>query len=442
LLAEEFGQEALDRDIGRLSEVAASPSLSVDPRQRAPAFAPDRAAEDASHAAARKTRSLCAATAEVASSGGSTRDQQPAPIFLKKEFGQEVLDRDVGSLLAVFRAGQDCHAFLATLPTFASVSSLAGFVTELNTAIHMLCMDRVNSAAALQVRPCFANTMVYPLLVLLNATSISQGIPLIFFVGVVHTFINSVLNKTAFVRMGKWKSRSRHWWVGTANVGKGKSPGMKTFVNVMIEVLSRNASKAAGFAGDRFQFQQSGTTANALDKLRASQAYLTIYCPDATRVLCPAVATGGTTGPYKYVDLDVFLDAAHGDEVSLTTQRLRNKVAKQKVSNPQAPVMPQQGIHMDPTNVHIMLLQQEVIFANWWCQMIPKKNNWHRTALRVLFRGRLGPGTHGPPCFHGRSHGPHHQDLVRIRRAARGAGYGTDRGAALRLHGSAERHRR
>jgi hypothetical protein len=263
--------------------------------------------------------------------------------------------------------------FLATLPTFASVSSLAGLVTELNTAIHMLCMGRVNSAAALQVRPCFANTMVYPLLVLLNAISISQGIPLIFFVGVVHTFINSVLNKTAFVRMGRWKSRSRHWWVGTANVGKGKSPGMKTFVNVMIEVLSRNASKAVGFAGDRFQFQHSGITASALDKLRASQAYLTIYCPDATRVLCPAVATGGTTGPYKYVDLGVFLDAAHGDEVSLTTQRFRNKVAKQKVSNPQAPVMPQQGIHMDPTNVHIMLLQQEVIFANWWCQMIPKK---------------------------------------------------------------------
>ena len=84
LLAEDFGQEVLDRDIDKLSEVAAPPSLSVDPRQRAPAPEPDRTAADASHAAAWKARSLCAATAEMASSGGSKRDQQTAPTFSKR----------------------------------------------------------------------------------------------------------------------------------------------------------------------------------------------------------------------------------------------------------------------------------------------------------------------------------------------------------------------
>ena len=28
---------------------------------------------------------------------------------------------------------------------------------------------------------------------------------------------------------------------------------------------------------------------------------------------------------------------------------------------------------MDPTNVHFIFLQQEVVFANFWCQMTPRK---------------------------------------------------------------------
>jgi hypothetical protein len=194
--------------------------------------------------------------------------------------------------------------------------------------------------------------MVCPILVLLQATALSQGIPVVFFVDVFHAIVKSLYNKYFHGRMARWKSKSRHWWVGAANVGEGKSPGMKRFVDLMVEVLAANRPHAVGHAADRFHYQQSGTTASAIDKLRTCDAYLCVCCPDATRCICPAAATGGVTDPYTYIDIEWFLGAAHGDEFSHSTQRLRDKMAKEVLRHPSAPVSSAPQSHMDPTNVH------------------------------------------------------------------------------------------
>ena len=139
------------------------------------------------------------------------------------EFGQERLAADVQTVLQLYQDNLDVRAYLLTLPLFAPTQSLASLATEFDHAVHVLCRDRVNSTAALQIRPCLVHTMTYPLLVLLEATAVSQGIPTVFFVDGLHAVINSVLHKELCVEMGRWKPKSRHWWVGTANVGEGKS---------------------------------------------------------------------------------------------------------------------------------------------------------------------------------------------------------------------------
>ena len=148
-------------------------------------------------------------------------------------------------------------------------------------AIHMLCFDQANSEAAFQILPCLARTITSPLLVLLQATAVSQGILCVFFVDALHAIINAIFNKEYHVQMGRWNTKSGHWWLGTAIVGECKSPGMKHFINVMVEVLEKHQHHAVGFTRDRFHFQESGTSASAIDKLRACDGYLTVDCPDA-----------------------------------------------------------------------------------------------------------------------------------------------------------------
>ncbi len=191
--------------------------------------------------------------------------------------------------------------------------------------------------------------------------------------------------------MGRWKSKSRHWWVGTAKVGEGKSPGMKHFVNAMVDVLSECRPHAVGNKGDRFHFQQSGTTAAAIDKLRCCDAYLAVYCPDAGRCLSPAAPTGGRCDPYQFIDIEMFLDAAHGDEFSHSTCKQREKNAKETLQNPHAPAKMKPPAHLDPTNVHFIFLQQEVLFATWWAQMTPKKPIGIAQRFLMSFGGDADP---------------------------------------------------
>ncbi len=195
---------------------------------------------------------------------------------------------------------------------FAVDISLSEVAAHFDVAVRSLTEDHVNSATALQVRTRVADTATYPLLVLMEATAQAEAIPSVFYVDQLHTLLHSLLDSSLYVRLGRWKSKSRHWWVGTANVGEGKSLGMRAFVDATVAVLQRHASLADGTPQDRFHFKQSGTTADALTKLRECSARLLIYCSDAGRCLCPSAAHGGSTDPRKYMDLEFFLDAATG----------------------------------------------------------------------------------------------------------------------------------
>ena len=183
---------------------------------------------------------------------------------------------------------------------------------------------------------------------------------------------------------------------------------------------------------DRFHYQQSGTTAGAIDKLRTCQGYLTLYCSGAGRCLSKTAATGGRTDPHEHINLEFFLDAAHGDEFDHSNKCDRDKLLKKPMKNPAAPNDPPMTLHIDPTNVHLVYLQQEVFFQTWWAQiaarhpvglpqrclfafggdMDPAPKAWNgffeditRPIVKALFSSivrRVGPkvtGTRPPSCM-------------------------------------------
>jgi len=293
-------------------------------------------------------------------------DAEP-PAFLDPASGQERVEADVAHLLSLYASGQNVHPFLAALPLFTS--GKRSLTADMHAGISSLLQDRVNSHAAMAVRPYVADTCVYALHVLAEASGRSLGVPSLFVLDIVTALIHSVLNKDFVLTMGKWKSKSRHWWNGIANVGEGKSAAMKMFVDDMIEVLKSESSLAVGAAEDRFHFQQSGTTAGAIDKLQTCQGYLVMYCSDAGRCLSKTAATGGKTDPHEHINLEFFLDAAHGDEFDHSNKCDRDKILKKPMKNPAAPNEPPLTLHIDPTNVHLIYLQQEVFFQTWWAQI-------------------------------------------------------------------------
>ena len=65
---------------------------------------------------------------------------------------------------------------------------------------------------------------------------------------------------------------------------------MKDLVGDLTATLARNTAVAVGTCSDTFHFQQPGTTAGAVDKLKACEDYLAVYCPDAGRCLTAAAA--------------------------------------------------------------------------------------------------------------------------------------------------------
>ena len=286
------------------------------------------------------------------------------------------LEKDVQQLLQLFREGGDCFRFLAELPMFlkpdvagATGSLLADSVRGCEVGIRSLASDKVNSSTALAVRSYYADAHVYPLVVLMEATGVATGQPSVFLLDIFETLTHSVLNRDFHVQLGRWRSKSRHWMVGTANVGEGKSHGMKTFVEKLLHVLNENSAFAVGKQADRWHLCQSSTTAAALDKMRHSHAHVLIHCSDAARCLHKGAANQGKTDPYQHVDLDYFLDAAHGDEVSHATMVARQNALKKKVTNPKEPLQDIEGVHMDPTNVHVMFLQQDCLFIDFWAKI-------------------------------------------------------------------------
>ena len=154
----------------------------------------------------------------------------------------------------------DFRGFLASLPLFFSDHSetmpdCEQVLLQYQSAVHQLVRDRVNCAAAMEVNGFIADTVAYPLLVLLHATASAEALPAVFFLDVVQGLLHSVLNEHAFVQLGRWESRSRYWTVGAASVGEGKSPCMKPLMQAMQRVLEKHLALAVGHASAGFHYQ-------------------------------------------------------------------------------------------------------------------------------------------------------------------------------------------
>ncbi|CAK9003900.1 unnamed protein product, partial [Durusdinium trenchii] len=154
--------------------------------------------------------------------------------------------------------------------------------------------------------------MVYPLAVLLEATARATAIPLVFWIDLVQSFGNAVVHKRAGVQLTeRYHTKNRYWMVGTANVAEGKSPAMMPVVEAVERALHQNTAFTVGSPGDQFHLQQGSTSAAAREKLRFCDGYLAIHSDEAGACLCPAFANGGATDPSKFIDFQLFLNAAH-----------------------------------------------------------------------------------------------------------------------------------
>ena len=158
---------------------------------------------------------------------------EPAPTAFITSSCTPQLEAHVNALLLTDTTGGSTRqAQLAELPEFPVDDFLSNLPREFEYAVRMLIYDRVTSDAALQIRQDLADTMLYPKAVLLHASAAAEGLPAVFFLDVFHTILNSVLHKSSHVKMGRWESKSRHWCLGTANVGEGKSPGTKVLEQI------------------------------------------------------------------------------------------------------------------------------------------------------------------------------------------------------------------
>ena len=101
-------------------------------------------------------------------------------------------------------------------------------------------------------------------------------------------------------------------------------------------------------------FTYASTTAAAIEKVRATSAYLLLHSDDAGRCVSVPVAQGGKIDRGEHVDLTYFLDAAHGDEFSHQTCRDREKWFKEKPVHPSEPVPVTEQLCLNPTNIHIL----------------------------------------------------------------------------------------
>ena len=295
--------------------------------------------------------------------------------------GQDLLERDARHLLELFEGGGvgGCRQFLSELPSFQPQgcavpvdAAASGWYAELAD----LCEDNVNGATAMQVQPFLGDTGLYPLLVLLQASSWATDMPLVFYVDMVHALVGSVLHKELFVHLnGRWKTKNRYWTAATADIGQGKSPAMEPVLDAMKRVLRRHPSFAVGFANDGFHYQKASATASAVLKLRQCSGYLTLCSDESGMCLSPALAAGGVTDAAKHVDLPLFLNAAHGGDFSWSNRPDREKALKAASAppHPAEPVPDLPAMELPLTNVHFVLIGQLDVFSKFWAQVAHTK---------------------------------------------------------------------
>lgn len=306
--------------------------------------------------------------------------------------GQERVQNDARRLLEIFTAShgngdkqdsvnsQDPLAaavkFLKSLPRWLPE---AGVPQKLADAPHRydkfmqaLLLDKVTSATAMQTKPFTGDCFLYPFVVLMEASAIAEAIPSTFFESCTMSTMGALLNKRAYIKLARYRSKSRAWCVMTASAGEGKSPGLKPLSAAVAKAMEddRLAMYCEGVKHDSFHAMQSSTTAAAIHKLRACNGYLWMRAADAGRCLSPNQAVGRPVDASKHTDLEYFLDAAHGDEFYHQTMKTRDAMEAAeratRKANPKKPIPDVPDTNFDHTNVTITFMQQDDYAVKFW----------------------------------------------------------------------------
>ena len=198
-----------------------------------------------------------------------------------------------------------------------------------------------------------------------------QSVASVFVADSILGLLNSVLNKRTVLAFGRWKSKSRYWFAGTANRGEGKSPCTKPLLRALTQAMHRHPSHCPGTPNDRFHFDESSTQASAEDKIRFTNGYLCVQSDEASTLLSRAVAEGREANRSVYLDWRHWLNTAHGDQFSHSKEGLRQELHKRKVQNPADRAEETRlGVCIDPTNVHMLFFQQELLWDTFWAQCL------------------------------------------------------------------------
>ena len=111
------------------------------------------------------------------------------------------------------QARNACLNFLNGLPLYVSetgVPETLGSITEkLDSYMHQLAQNKINSTAAMQIRDYTGDCFPYPFMVLITATSSATAMPACFHENNFLSVLSSVLNKSAYLKMGRFKCQNR-----------------------------------------------------------------------------------------------------------------------------------------------------------------------------------------------------------------------------------------
>ena len=144
--------------------------------------------------------------------------------------------------------------------------------------------------------------------------------------------------------------------------GEGKSPATEPIVEAFEAALRAQSSRAPGKAQDRFHLEQSATQACAEDKIRCTGGYLCVQSDEAGNLLCEQAAAAGKTDRSRHMDLQFFLNSAHGGAVSHGNKQLRDQHAalQRKAKHPDDKAVDDKPnmSYINPTNVGMVMLGQ------------------------------------------------------------------------------------
>ena len=302
------------------------------------------------------------------------------------EQGQDRVFEAAKTLLATFAqhrnnreiCQQECFSYLASLPLYVTeggnYENLATAAQKFNRFLTSLCNDKVNSAAAMQVKPYRGDCWPFPFVVLTHAASISTAIPAVFHESNFVSILSAMLNKKTYVQLGRFKNKNRLWSLCVANVGEGKSQAIDELRKAS-ETCCREVGSVytVGLASDGFHFVESTTNATALEKVRFCDGYMCVAMGDASRALDKTAARGKATDKSQYISLEVFLDAAHGQQISHQTMDNCKAFAKglkqKKIPNPSDPHTEPPPTELRETNVTLALMCQDDCFADFFAQI-------------------------------------------------------------------------